>query len=198
MVSNVLAFLLVLMSCIYKCVYSPSPLYCICAESVYFTQEVWKVEYECCLCSFSFFIYLFIFMFLFFQNSANDNDIDNNANNKDHICQDTNDSESSEYESDVSDDEIDVEPQPQLRSICGLRLARGRGGGFSRHRTVGTSSQRANRVGSAHAVPREANQPVTWSDITDFENPNVDKLFHEHEGPDRLSMLAETMLDCFQ
>ena len=31
-VSNVLVFLLVVMSCVYKCVYSPSPLYCRCAE----------------------------------------------------------------------------------------------------------------------------------------------------------------------
>ena len=38
-----------------------------------------------------------IFMFVFFQNSANnnDNDIDNNTNNKDRVCHDTNDSESS-------------------------------------------------------------------------------------------------------
>ena len=74
-VRNVLAFLLVVMSCVCKCVYSLPPFYCRCAESVYFIQKVWKIECECCMCSF--FIYLFIFVFLFFQNSANDNDIDN-------------------------------------------------------------------------------------------------------------------------
>ena len=54
------------------------------------------------------------------------------------------------------------------------------------------------RGSSAHAVPRVANQPVTWSDITDFENPNIDKLFHENEGPNRLSVIADTALDCLQ
>ena len=39
-VINVLALLLVVMSCVYKCVYSSSPFYCRCAESVYFIQRV--------------------------------------------------------------------------------------------------------------------------------------------------------------
>ena len=39
-VSNVLALLLVVLSCVYKCVYSSSPFYCRCAESVYFIQRV--------------------------------------------------------------------------------------------------------------------------------------------------------------
>ena len=61
-------------------------------------------------------------MFLFFQNSANDNaerwcGVDNNTNNEDRICHCTNDSKpSSEYESDISDDGSDVQPQPKLRA----------------------------------------------------------------------------------
>ena len=60
-------------------------------------------------------------MFLFFQNSANDNaerwcSVDKDTNNEDRICHGTNDSKpSSEYESDISDDGSDVQPQPQLR-----------------------------------------------------------------------------------
>ena len=134
-------------------------------------------------------------MFLFFQNSANDNDndVDNNTNNKDRICHDTNDSESlPEYESDISDDGIDVLVQPQQRSIRGRGLVRVRGGRFCRCGRVGAHSCRAE------AAPRVANQPVIWSDITDFENLNIDKLFHENEGLDRLSMLVETPLDCLQ
>ena len=141
-------------------------------------------------------------MFLFFQNSANDNDgIDNNTNNQDRICHDTDDSESSsKYESDISDDESDVQPQPQHRSIRGRGLVRVRGGRFRRCGRVGTRGCRADGgcSSSAHAVPRVANQPVTWSDTTDFENPNINKLFHEKEGPDRLSMLVESPLDCLQ
>ena len=84
-------------------------------------QRVRKIEYECCL--YSFFIYLFISMFLFFQSSANDDDVDNNTNNEDCICHGIDDSESSsEYESDISDDGSDVQPQPQLRSVRGRGL----------------------------------------------------------------------------
>ena len=121
-------------------------------------------------------------MILFFQNSANDNDnnVDNNTNNKDRICHDTDDSESSsEYESDISDDGSNVQLQPQHRSIRVRGLVRACGGGFRR-------------------CERVANQTVRWNYIIDFENPNVDKLFHKNEGPDRLSMLAETPLDCLQ
>ena len=73
-------------------------------------------------------------MFLFFQNSANDNDdVDNNTNNEDRICHGSDDSESSsEYESDISDDESDVQPQPQHRSIRGRGLVRVCGGRFRR------------------------------------------------------------------
>ena len=68
--------------------------------------------------------------------------------------------------------------QPQHKSIRGL--GRVHGGRFRRCGRVGARGHRAD------AVPRVANQPVTWSDITDFEIPNTDKLFHENEGPDRL------------
>ena len=131
-------------------------------------------------------------MFLFFQNSANDNDndVDNNANNKDRNCHDS--ESSSEYESDMSDDGIDALVQPQQKYICGRGLVRIRGGRFCRCGRISAHGQRAE------AVPRVANQPVTWSDITDFEIPNIDELFHENEGLDRLSMLAETPLDCLQ
>ena len=72
-------------------------------------------------------------MFLFFQNSANDNDndVDNNTNNKDRICHDIDDLESSsEYESDLSDDGSDGLAQPQHRSIRGRELVRVCGVGF--------------------------------------------------------------------
>ena len=140
-----------------------------------------------------------MFMFLFFQSSANGNDdVDNNTNNEDCICHGIDDSESSsEYECDISDDGSDMQPQPQLRSVRGLGLVRVCGGRFRRHGARGCRAD-GGRGSSAHAVPRVANQPVTWSDITDFENPNIDKLFHENEGPNRLSIIAETPLDCLQ
>ena len=142
-------------------------------------------------------------MFLFFQNSANDNDndVDNNTNNEDRICHDTKDSQSSsEYESDISDDGYGVLAQPQHRSIRGRELVRVRGGRFCRCGRVGNHGRRADGGcgGGAHAVPRVADQSVKWSDITDFENPNVEKLFYENEEPDTLSMLAGTPLDCLQ
>ena len=115
-------------------------------------------------------------------------DVDNNSNNEDQICHGTNDSKSSsEYESDVSDDGIDVQPQPQHRSIRGRGLVRARGGRFRRCGRVGAQGHRADggRGSGAHSVPRVANQPVASSYITDFENPNVDKLFHENEGSPR-------------
>ena len=90
--------------------------------------------------------------------------------------------------------------QPQHGSIRGRGLVRVRGGGFCRCGRVGARGRRANGgsgVG-AHAIPRVANQPVTWSDSTDFENPNVNKLFHENEELGRLSILAGTPLDCLQ
>ena len=65
-----------------------------------------------------------------------------------------------------------MQPQPQHRSVHGCGLLRICDGWFCRCGRVGLGS-------SEHAVPRIANQPVTWSDITDFENANVDKLFHE-------------------
>ena len=70
-------------------------------------------------CALSLYIYLYLAMFPFFQNSANDNaerwcGVDNNTNNEDRICHGTNDSKpSSKYESDISDDGSDVQPQPQ-------------------------------------------------------------------------------------
>ena len=162
------------------------------------------MEYEWCLCSF--FIYLFIFMFLFFQNSVNDND--NNTNNRDCFCHDTDDSEpSSQYESVTSADGSDFQPQPQHRSICSRWFVRVCGDGFHRCGRVGAHGSRADgdgggahavptvgnqpvTWGGAHAVPTVGNQPVTWGNITDFENPKVEKLFHENEGPGRLSMLV--------
>ena len=124
-------------------------------------------------------------MFLFFQNSANYNDgVENNTNNENSICHGTDDSQSSsEYEFDISDDGSDVQSQPQHRSMLGCWLVRIRGGRFRRCGRVGRGS-------STHAVPRVANQPVKWSGITDLKNPNVGKLFHEREGPDRLSVLS--------
>ena len=144
-------------------------------------------------CALSIYIYLFIFMFLFFQNSANNNDdVDNNTNNEDCSCHGIDDSESSsEYESDISGDGSDVQPQPQHRSVRGRGLIRGCGGRF---RGCGRIAAR----GCRDVVPRVANQPVILSDITDFENPNIDKLFRENERPDRLSIIAETLLDCLQ
>ena len=144
------------------------------------------MEYEWCLCSF--FIYLFIFMFLFFQNSVNDND--NNTNNRDCFCHDTDDSEpSSQCESVTSADGSDFQPQPQHRSICSRWLVRVCGDGFHRCGRVGAHGSRADG-GGAHAVPTVGNQPVTWGNITDFENRKVEKRFHENEGPGRLSMLV--------
>ena len=92
-----------------------------------------------------------------------------------------------DVESDVSDDGIDVQPQPQHRSIRGRGLVRARGGRFRRCGRVGAQGHRADggRGSGAHSVPRVANQPVASSYITDFENPNVDKLFHENEGSPR-------------
>ena len=127
-------------------------------------------------------------MFLFFQNSVNDND--NNTNNRDCFCHDTDDSEpSSQYESVTSADGSDFQPQPQHRSICSRWLVRVCGDGFHRCGRVGAHGSRADG-GGAHAVPTVGNQPVTWGNITDFENPKVEKLFHENEGPGRLSMLV--------
>lgn len=127
-------------------------------------------------------------MFLFFQNSVNDND--NNANNRDCFCHDTDDSEpSSQCESVTSADGSDFQPQPQHRSICSRWLVRVCGDGFHRCGRVGAHGSRADG-GGAHAVPTVGNQPVTWGNITDFENPKVEKLFHENEGPGRLSMLV--------
>ena len=104
-------------------------------------------------------------MFLFFQKTANDNDgVDNNTNNEDLICHGTDDSKSSsEYESDISDDGSDKQPQPQHRSIHGFGLVRVYGGQFGIYGRVGAHGRIAD-VGhgsSAHAVPRVANQPVT-------------------------------------
>ena len=127
-------------------------------------------------------------MFLFFQNSVNDND--NNTNNRDCFCHDTDDSEpSSQCESVTSADGSDFQPQPQHRSICSRWLVRVCGDGFHRCGRVGAHGNRADG-GGAHAVPTVGNQPVTWGNITDFENPKVEKLFHENEGPGRLSMLV--------
>ena len=127
-------------------------------------------------------------MFLFFQNSVNDND--NNTNNRDCFCHDTDDSEpSSQCESVTSADGSDFQPQPQHRSICSRWLVRVCGDGFHRCGRVGAHGSRADGDG-AHAVPTVGNQPVTWGNITDFENPKVEKLFHENEGPGRLSMLV--------
>lgn len=127
-------------------------------------------------------------MFLFFQNSVNDND--NNTNNRDCFCHDTDDSEpSSQCESVTSADGSDFQPQPQHRSICSRWLVRVCGDGFHRCGRVGAHGSRADG-GGAHAVPTVGNQPVTWGNITDFENPKVEKLFHENEGPGRLSMLV--------
>lgn len=127
-------------------------------------------------------------MFLFFQNSVNDND--NNTNNRDCFCHDTDDSEpSSQCESVTSADGSDFQPQPQHRSICSRWLVRVCGDGFHRCERVGAHGSRADG-GGAHAVPTVGNQPVTWGNITDFENPKVEKLFHENEGPGRLSMLV--------
>ena len=91
-----------------------------------------------------------------------------------------------------------MQPQAQHRSIRCRGFVRVRGGLFRRCGRVGARGLRADggRGSSVHAVPRVANQPFTWSDITDFENLNVDKLFHEKEGPDRLSMLVETPPVC--
>ena len=129
-------------------------------------------------------------MFLFFQNSVNDND--NNTNNRDCFCHDTDDSEpSSQCESVTSADGSDFQPQPQHRSICSRWLVRVCGDGFHRCGRVGAHGSRADGDGGgAHAVPTVGNQPVTWGNITDFENPKVEKLFHENEGPGRLSMLV--------
>ena len=127
-------------------------------------------------------------MFLFFQNSVNDND--NNTNNRDCFCHDTDDSEpSSQCESVTSADGSDFQPQPQHRSICSRWLVRVCGDGFHRCGRVGAHGSRADG-GGAHAVPTVGNQPLTWGNITDFENPKVEKLFHENEGPGRLSMLV--------
>ena len=127
-------------------------------------------------------------MFLFFQNSVNDND--NNTNNRDCFCHDTDDSEpSSQCESVTSADGSDFQPQPQHRSICSRWLVRVCGDGFHRCGRVGAHGSRADG-GGAHAVPTVGNQPVTWGNITDFENPKVEKLFHENEGPGRLSILV--------
>ena len=127
-------------------------------------------------------------MFLFFQNSVNDND--NNTNNRDCFCHDTDDSEpSSQCESVTSADGSDFQPQPQHRSTCSRWLVRVCGDGFHRCGRVGAHGSRADG-GGAHAVPTVGNQPVTWGNITDFENPKVEKLFHENEGPGRLSMLV--------
>lgn len=127
-------------------------------------------------------------MFLFFQNSVNNND--NNTNNRDCFCHDTDDSEpSSQCESVTSADGSDFQPQPQHRSICSRWLVRVCGDGFHRCGRVGAHGSRADG-GGAHAVPTVGNQPVTWGNITDFENPKVEKLFHENEGPGRLSMLV--------
>ena len=127
-------------------------------------------------------------MFLFFQNSVNDND--NNTNNRDCFCHDTDGSEpSSQCESVTSADGSDFQPQPQHRSICSRWLVRVCGDGFHRCGRVGAHGSRADG-GGAHAVPTVGNEPVTWGNITDFENPKVEKLFHENEGPGRLSMLV--------
>ena len=85
----------------------------------------------------------------------------------------------SKYESDILDDESDVLAQPQHRSIiCGCGLVRIRGGRFRRCGRVGAHVRRTD------AVPRVANQPFMEWYYWDFESPNIDKLFHENEGPD--------------
>ena len=75
----------------------------------------------------------------------NNNDVENNTNNKDRICHDTNDLESSfEYESDIPDDGSDLLAQQQHRCIRGCGLVRVHGGWFHRCGRVDVHGCRAD------------------------------------------------------